>query len=249
MLNIKNLQKYFKDFKLEPISLELETGMVLGIFGANGSGKTTLIQCLTKELVSDGGSVLFNGQIEYRDVMSYMPSYFPYDTYPTVKSVVNFHKRLYPKFDESLAIDTLNKFGISLKDRPKKISLGTKQKLMLALVLASNAKLIILDEPTEGIDLFLRDEIFQTLQDYLYDKDVTLIIATHEIESYTPLIDKVLYLEEGHPLIVEDAISFESVATQFIKEDVSSISLKDFAYLRQKEVTYDQSHKSNTKAR
>lgn len=243
MLKVRDLGIEFKDFKLEPVSLNLDTGMVLGIFGANGSGKTTLIKLLTWELKRQSGDVEFDGKKEYRDVLSYMPSYFPYEQYSTVREVIFMYKSIYQNFDEDLGLSYLNKFDIKLKDKPRKLSLGTRQKLMLALVLASNAKLIILDEPTDGIDIFLRDEIFEILQDYLYDKDVTLIIASHQIESYEPIIDEILYLEDGKTLIQEDAISFRTVATQYLDEDLERVSLKDFSYLRQKGYTYDQDRK------
>lgn len=243
MLEIQNLGIKYNEFELRPVTLSLETGMVLGVFGSNGSGKTSLIKLLTGELKRESGTVTFDGKTEYRDVLAYMPSYFPYETYRSVREVIFIYKAIYEKFDEELALSYLEKFDIKLKDKPRKLSLGTKQKLMLVLVLASNAKLIILDEPTDGIDNFLRDEIFNILQDYLYDKDITLIIASHQLEAYEPIIDKIIYLEDGKTLIQEDAISFRTVATQYLDEDLESVSLKDFSYLRQKGYTYDQDKK------
>ena len=240
MLNINHVRYQNKRFTLEVNQLSLEPGMVLGIFGANGSGKSTLIKLITKEWELQEGLILFEGQKEYRDIMAYMPSDFMYQDFINVKSILNFYKGVYKRFDQPTCLNYLNRFGIKLSDKPKKLSLGTRQKLMLAMVLSIDAKLIVLDEPTEGIDIFVREDILEILQTYLYEREVTLIIATHELEAYEKLVDYVLYLEDGKPLLYEDMIAFESVSKQFAKD---ATDLKSFSYFRQKEVTYDQDQK------
>ena len=107
---------------------------------------------------------------------------------------------------------------------------------MMALAMSYGAKLLILDEPSEGIDPFLRAEIINDLRQYIYDNNANLIIATHELEAYESLLDHIIYLEKGEAIINCDIINFPSKAREMLKLENDLLSIKDFSLARQREM-------------
>ena len=136
------------------------------------------------------------------------------------------------KFDEYL-----NRYELKEEMKVKKMSLGQRQKLMMALAMSYGAKLLILDEPSEGIDPFLRTEIINDLRQYIYDNNANLIIATHELEAYESLLDHIIYLENGEAIINCDIINFPIKAMEILKLEDELLSIKDFSLLRQREMS------------
>lgn len=238
MLKVRNVSMKYPEFSLENISFELEKGYVLGIVGANGAGKTTLIKLITKELHDFNGEIRLDNKIEYRDVLAYVPSEKPFDNSMRIKTIANFYENIYPSFDKGEFFKKLNEFDINIKSLLKNLSLGRKQKMMLALVLSLSAKLIVLDEPTDGIDIFVRADIVNSLSEYLYDNDAILIIASHQLEQFEDILDYILYLEDGRTLFYTDIIDFKKIANNYLVNEISDITLKDFVYAREKERLY-----------
>lgn len=239
MLKLKNISFHYEDFVLDDITFTLEKGYVLGIAGANGAGKTTLMKILAKTLTPKQGTMSFDDKSEYRQTLAYLPSLFPFSSFTSVYRVLNFYDDVYETFDLAMASKKLKEFDIDSTMRIKQLSLGQKQKLMLALILCLKVDLILLDEPTEGIDFFIRKEIQQHLQSHLSQNKTTLIIATHQLDFYENLLDYVLYLENGQTLFYTDMIHFPLIAQDYLETKLENINLKEFAYQRQKEQTYD----------
>ena len=236
MLVFKGVKKELGSFELGPIDFEMESGMVLGLFGANGSGKTSLIKLISGEDDIDDGTISFNGNFEYRNDLGYIPAYFPFENFSSLKEVQRFYRSIYPNFDKLILNELLDQFDLSLNLKPKSLSLGMRQKFMLALVLSLGVQLIVMDEPTEGLDFFTKHEIFVVLRDYLYETNATVVIATHELESYESIVDYAMYLEKGEVLLASDMTRFIEKGSQYVK---GAVDLKSFAYLRQKEQVDD----------
>lgn len=239
MLKVNNLRKEYKFFTLDNISFEIEKGMILGVLGANAAGKTTLIKLITNSIDKDSGTITYDDKEEIRDILAYHPADFPFNHFISIHFLLSYYENIYPSFDKIKTKKLLNKFGINPKDKIKNLSLGNKQKLMLALILSINAKIIILDEPSDGIDIFLRDEIISLLREHLYQNDAILIVATHQLEQYEDILDYVLYLENGKQLFYLDMIEFNEEANKFLENKLDDINLKNFIFQRQKEKTYD----------
>ncbi|HZJ86785.1 MAG TPA: ABC transporter ATP-binding protein [Erysipelothrix sp.] len=239
MLKVRNLTKHYNDFSLDKINFQIGEGLILGISGANGAGKTTLMKLLSKSIQANEGEITLNNKHEYRDILTYHPSIFPFETFYKVSHVLYFYDSVYETFDLNKASQKLKNYEIDIKTSISKLSLGQKQKLILAIILSIEAQLILLDEPTDGVDVFVRNEILSELQTHVYNTGATLIIATHQLHFYEDILDYILYLEDGKQLFFKDMITFKESANDYLIEKTEEMNLKNFSYTRQKEHTYD----------
>lgn len=238
MLKIKNIKYEYNEFNLESIDLELENSYVLGVLGANGAGKSTFIKLISQELKRQGGEVLFDDEQDYREKMAYVPSYFPFILSYKVKQLSKMLSLFYKEWNQETFEDYCEKYEIDTNDKLKNLSLGMKQRLMIAISLSHQAKLIILDEATEGIDPFVREEILNDLREYIYRYTPVVIIASHNLEQYESFIDHVIYLEEGSVLVNENILAFKESANDLLEEKLENVTLSSFSLARQKEQSY-----------
>lgn len=238
MLKIKQLRHEFVDFSLERIDLEIPSSYVLGILGANGAGKSTFIKLITHEFEKQAGEVLLNGEKDYRHIMAYAPSYFPFNQSYKVKELGKMMSLFYKEWDQEAFNHYCVKYSLNKNDKLKKLSLGMKQRLMIAISLSHKAELVILDEANEGIDPFIRDEILDDLRGYIYKYRPVVIIASHNLEQYENFIDQVIYLEEGKVLVNENIFKFKEITNKFLQNKLDKITLTSFSLARQKEQSY-----------
>lgn len=235
MLKVENLSHGYENFNLEPLSFELESAYVLGILGENGAGKSTLIKLVAHELAMQDGSITLNGKKDYRSEMAYVPSYIPFNLNYKIKELEKMMSLFYQDWDFDAFNLYCEKYELDKNIKLSKLSLGMKQRLTIALALSHKAKLVILDEATEGIDPFIREEIINDLREYLYRYKACIIVASHNLKQYENLIDHLLYLENGRVLVNDDILSFKENAHKYLKEPLESVSLTDFSLARQKE--------------
>ena len=193
MLKVKNLKHKFKDFSLENINLEIPSSYVLAVLGANGAGKSTLIKLITHALEKQDGEILLNGEKDYRHTMSYAPSYFPFNENYKIKELNKMMSLFYKEWDQKAFSHYCDKYSINVKEKINKLSFGMKQRLLIAVSLSHKAKLVVLDEASEGIDPFIRDEILDDLREYIYKYRPILVIASHNLEQYENFVDHVIY--------------------------------------------------------
>lgn len=201
MLKVNQLMYSFKEFSLKNISFELEEGEVVALLGSNGSGKTTLIKSICG-IYPSKGTVSFNGQADFLDILSYVPDKFPFEKM-YLDQVLLLLASQYPSFDASVFKSYMTNFGIKDSQKLSSLSHGDKQKFMLACALAHKSQLFILDEPSDGIDPFFREDLIDILFDAIVDESSNTILSTHNIEPYETLVDRVIYLYQGRILINE----------------------------------------------
>lgn len=235
MLKIKELGYKYDEFELESVNLDLQPSYVLGVLGSNGAGKSTLIGLIAHELERQNGDVLLNGERDYRHTMAYAPSYFPFRLSYKIKELSKMMSLFYEEWDQEAFNLYCIKYDLDKNDKLKKLSLGMKQRLMIAITLSHKAKLVILDEVTEGIDPFVRDEIMNDLREFIYKYRPIVIVASHNLEQYESFIDHVLYLEEGKVLANENIFKFKEIANELLKEKLDHVTLSSFSLARQKE--------------
>lgn len=211
-LSITNLSKTYdeKKYALKNVSLRFPERGILAIIGRNGAGKTTLIRILATELMPTGGSVAVKGidvvrnPGEAREVMAIVPQEARPIPWMTPKQQV-FTYLLYRGFAFSEASrrakSTLTKLGLrQYMDKPTRmLSGGTKRKVLVATVLASEAKIVFLDEPTTGLDPISRRELWTFLE--RIKKDYLIVLTTHYLEEAEHLADTIAIMEKGHLLV------------------------------------------------
>lgn len=201
ILDARNLsKKYNEKTALNGINLRLERGKIIGLLGPNGSGKTTFIKLANGLLTPNGGEILIDNKNpgpETKAIVSYLPERTYLNDAMTVKENIEFFKDFYKDFDETRANDMIARLNISLTDRLKNMSKGSKEKVQLILVMSRRAQIYFLDEPIAGVDPATRDYIIETIISN-YDESATVVISTHLISDVEKVLDDVIFLKEGN---------------------------------------------------
>ncbi len=202
MIKIKNLHKKFgKLTVLDGLDLDIEKGGIFAILGPNGSGKTTLIKCLLGMVVPNKGEISFQGnnilkEWNYRNNLNYLPQIANFPANLSVIELIKMVKNLRPK--QANEQELIDLFGLQpfLKKKLGNLSGGTKQKVNLVLTFMFDSDLIILDEPTTGLDpialIYLKDLIKKER-----DKGKTVLITTHIMSVVEELADEIVFLLDG----------------------------------------------------
>ena len=202
MIEFKNLHKRFgKLTVLDGLDLAIKKGGIFAVLGPNGSGKTTLIKCLLGMVIPNKGEILFKNDSvlrkwEYRNNLNYLPQIANFPPNLTVLELIQMVKNLRPK--ESNEQELINLFGLndSLQKKLGNLSGGTKQKVNIVLTFMFDSELIILDEPTNGLDpiaLIYLKELIQKEK----EKGKTILITTHIMSFVNEVADEIVFLLDG----------------------------------------------------
>lgn len=225
ILEVNNLTKYFGKRKvINEISLKVQKGDIYGFLGQNGSGKTTTIRMLLNLIHSDGGTIKikdydvkkdFHKAIESVGAIVETPRFY---SYLSGRKNLELMANLVPDIDEDRVDQVLEMVGLSnrAKDKVKTYSLGMKQRLGVANALLNNPELIILDEPTNGLDPQGMKEIREMIVDLSTNQNITFFISTHLLHEVEQICNRVSILHQGSIVIegeVKDLLNkdFESI--------------------------------------
>lgn len=213
LLEIHHLSKSFGNKKvLDDLNLEVDKNQIIGLLGPNGAGKSTLIRCINDLLVSNQGTIRFEGKepsILTKEEISYLPERSALPLHWKVKEVLDFYASFYANFDRQKAQKLIQEFDLDENTEIKAMSKGMQEKLHLALVMARKAKLYILDEPLGGIDPAARDRILSAILTN-FEKGASMIISTHLIAEIEPILDRAIFLKNGKIIIDELADTLRS---------------------------------------
>ncbi|KKB71612.1 MULTISPECIES: ABC transporter ATP-binding protein [Bacillus] len=216
MIELKNVtKKYGKQFALKDASLSLSPGKIYGMTGPNGSGKSTLLKLIAGLVYPDSGTVSVGNDPAARSMsksiaylteldMFYEPFY--------VKDAVYFYESQFADFQLDQAFDLLKEMKIDGEQKISKLSKGNRGRLKLALTLARNAPVVLLDEPLSGLDPLVRESIVKGLISYLDLEKQTVIIATHEINEIEQILDEVIVVLNGR---IEEKRNVEELREEF----------------------------------
>jgi ABC-2 type transport system ATP-binding protein len=214
ILSVKNLGKtYASGFSaLQGIDLEIRRGEILALLGPNGAGKTTLIGIVCGIVNASTGSVTVDGHdivADYRAsraLIGLVPQELTTDAFETVWATVSFSRGLFGKPADPAHIEKTLK-ALSLWDkkdtRIRMLSGGMKRRVMIAKALSHEPQILFLDEPTAGVDVELRRDMWQLVRE-LRDTGVTIILTTHYIEEAEEMADRIGVITKGRLLLVED---------------------------------------------
>ena len=213
MISVKNLNKIYPDnfYALSNISLDIKQGEVFALLGPNGAGKTTLISSvcgLTKQTSGEIKVSNFDTIKDYkktRSLIGLVPQEFPLENYESVLNTVNFSRGLFGKKpDENHVKKVLQSLKLwDKKDSPIiTLSGGMKRRVIIAKALSHNPKILFLDEPTSGVDIQLRKEMWEMILK-LKRSGVTVILTTHYIKEAETIADRIGILNKGELILVE----------------------------------------------
>lgn len=199
----KNVKKKIGDFELDIPELALKKGYITGFIGENGAGKTTTIRLMMDMLIPDSGEIevegvnIRNKGKEIKQDIGFVgePTGFPEES--KLKDIKRMYAPFYKNWDEGL-FDTYSKrFHLQLMKKYKELSTGQKKQFDLVMALSHNPKLIILDEPTAGLDPVVRNEILDVLMEHMQNEEVTIFYSTHITTDLEKAGDYIVYIKDG----------------------------------------------------
>lgn len=221
LLYLDHIQKnYGESAALTNVNLAIQPGKIVGLLGPNGSGKTTLIKLINGLLQPTFGTIYLKGNTpspESKKFVSYLPDTSYLNDNLKVEEALTFFRDFYEDFNLSKAYQLLNDLNINVKDSFKNLSKGNKEKVQLILVMSRQADLYILDEPIGGVDPAARDYILRTIIQNRSPHS-SVIISTHLIADIEPILDEVIFINQGSILIHENAANLRQRYQQSIDE-------------------------------
>lgn len=205
-IEIKNLNKDYKDFKLKDISFNVEEGSIMGLIGENGAGKTTIIKSILSISKYTGEILVFgeNLNVENKQYINAVLDDVFLSEYLNAKEIDKILSGIYKNWDSKYYFELLEKFEIKPNQMMKDFSKGMKVKLKIATALSSKPRLLILDEPTAGLDPVVRDEILEILLEFVEDEKNSILISSHITTDLEKIADYITYIEDGEVLFSKD---------------------------------------------
>lgn len=204
----KGLCKSYKGFAIKDLTLELPRGVVMGLVGANGAGKTTLIRLLLGLAHPDSGNISLldgaAGDIRVKEKIGVVFDELPLQGILTPLQAGKVMSGIYSNWDAECYAQLLRRMDIPENKDNKSFSRGMRMKLALALALSHNSELLLLDEPTGGLDPIMRTEILALFREFMQDESHSILISSHITSDLENLADYVAYIDRGRLLMVED---------------------------------------------
>jgi ABC-2 type transport system ATP-binding protein len=190
------------------VTFSVEPGRIVGLIGPNGAGKTTALKAIL-------GLTPFTGELrvlgldprtqrdELMREVCFMADVAVLPRWLRVSQALDFCSGVHPRFDRAIATDFLSKTDIRMRSRVRELSKGMVTQLHLALIMAIDARLLVLDEPTIGLDLLYRRRFYDTLLNDYFDKERTILLTTHQVEEVENLFTDVIFINHGRVALAE----------------------------------------------
>lgn len=230
MLKTEHLKKNYKNFSLD-CSLEIKSGYVTGLIGQNGSGKSTTFKAILGLISPDSGTISIFGKdikdftVKDKQKLGVVLADAGFNGYLTIGDIIPVLDNLYDSFDKAFFTEQLQKFNLPKDKKITTFSTGMKAKLKVLVAISHNAKLLILDEPTAGLDVIARDEILEMLRDFMeQDDERSILISSHISSDLETLCDDIYMIDDGKIIMHED----------------TDVLLSDYAMIKVDEEQYEE---------
>lgn len=208
-IEIKNITKKYKDFILGDISINIPKGTIVGIVGENGAGKSTFINAILGIVQSQYQKLSYFGkdfhqyEKEIKEDLAVIFETSHYDVELTAQWIDRILSHTYRNWNHELYLKYLKQFDIPYHKKLKFFSRGMKMKLEFAIAFSHDAKLLILDEATSGLDPIIRDEILDLIRDFTEDENHTVIMSSHITSDLDKIADYIVYIHQGKCLFMQ----------------------------------------------
>ena len=203
----RNVSKHFGAVRaVDNVSFEIEKGKILGLIGPNGAGKTTLLKAVLGLTDCDGDlSVLgfdpFKQRKQLMQNICFIADVAVLPRWIKVSQILDFVESIHPNFSRARAEELLQHTKVQQGARVKELSKGMVTQLHLSIIMAIDAKLLVLDEPTLGLDILFRKEFYANLLNDYFDEERTILITTHQVEEIENLLTDVMFINDGKILL------------------------------------------------
>lgn len=212
MIQFKNLSFGYTRKKLlyKDLNLNIGPGSIYGLLGKNGAGKSTLLKNMVGTLFPVDGEILINGMIPGKRQPSFLQTiyYIPEDVYVpplTIKRYKNLFAPFYPQFNEESFYKYLEVLEVNVDGKLNKLSFGQQKKFVIAFALACNTKVLLMDEPTNGLDIPSKTQFRKLIASVMYE-DKVIFISTHQVRDLENMIDNIIIVDNGD-LLLHSSIS------------------------------------------
>lgn len=239
-IEISGLTKKYDGFTLDNVSFNVPRGGIMGFIGQNGAGKTTTIKALLNIIKADSGNIKIFGMdsvLDEREIKSQLAAVFdeiPFHDDLNARHLNLIMRDIYSEWNSSVFKRYLERFCLPEKKKIAKLSKGMKMKLQIAAALSHNAKLLIMDEATTGLDPVVRNEILEIFLEFLQDETHSILMSSHITSDLEKIADSVTFIDKGKLLLsgCKDEILETHCILKCSKEDYRAINSDDIISTR-----------------
>lgn len=220
IIDFKNITKNYGEKRvINDFNLQIKKGEVVALLGKNGAGKTTLFKILLNIASADKGKIEIKGEnnerSKIRENISFLGEDYQLYSYLTAEEIIDLAAKFYKKYDREWALNKLQEFDIPLAEKVSKFSKGMKQTLRLVQSLANKGEIIILDEPTAGLDVKMQNEITSLIQE-INEEGKTVLFSSHNLLEVKKLAKRVVFMKKGEIVAVKDKSFIEQEDNRII---------------------------------
>lgn len=245
ILEIKNLSKKYDSFELKNINIELPKGTIMGFIGENGAGKTTTIKSILNIINKDSGQIkifgLDNKETKIKEDIGVVLDDSFLSEYLNSLDINKIMKNIYKNWDEKLYFKYIEDFKLSKEKILKEYSNGMKMKLKIAVALSHHPKLLILDEPTLGLDPIARNEILDIFQEFIQDENKGIFVSSHITSDLEHIADYITFINNGEIIFskTKDELLESYGIARCSKEQFDKIKKEDYIKYKKNKYEYD----------
>ena len=239
-IEVKNLTKKYDGFTLDHVSFAVPKGSIMGFIGQNGAGKTTTIKAMLNVIRVNEGSISLLGkdwikkEQEIKEDIAVVFDEIPFHDNFNGIALSRMFKGLYKKWDEETFFTYLERFQVPKKKKIGKLSKGMKMKLQIATALSHEAKLLIMDEATTGLDPIVRNEMLDVFREYLQDDQNSILMSSHITSDLEKIADSVTFIDKGKILLSgnKDELLEHYGILRCTKEQYKALNKEEFVSAR-----------------
>lgn len=217
-------KSYGKKIALDNVDLTIPAGRIIGLIGPNGAGKTTLLKGILGLATVEGslqvlGLNPFSDRVKLLEDVSFIADTAILPSWIRVSEALDYIEGVHPKFSREKAMAFLARTKITPDNKVKSLSKGMVTQLHLALIMAIDSKLLVLDEPTLGLDIIYRKQFYESLLNDYYDAQKTIVITTHQVEEIEGILTDLIFINDGKILL---ETSMDELPNRFVELQIDT---------------------------
>ncbi|MBT8099754.1 MAG: ABC transporter ATP-binding protein [Gammaproteobacteria bacterium] len=242
LVSARNVSKSFGEVHaVDDVSFDIEKGKIMGLIGPNGAGKTTLLKAVLGLTDCEGDlSVIgldpFRQRKHLMQNICFIADVAVLPRWIRVYQLLDFVESIHPNFSRERCEKLLSETKVMKKSKVRQLSKGMVTQLHLAIIMAVDAKLLVLDEPTLGLDIIFRKEFYGNLLSDYFDEERTILITTHQVEEIENLLTDIMFINDGKILLDASMESLPDTYTQLMTSGDNAIKAKGLGPIAESEM-------------